>query len=254
MLLLLLLMTMLQTLMPLLLVTMMMMMSSSSLLALDSANRPIQDVATQLDRASTAASEMTSGSRSRRDGRVRNASSRPAKFILFPEEVSFIRHFPQANRNTHTEWGFYDPRGLDKVCYVGKRCLPYQCSGTETASAGRNGVPVASAGDKAYRAVEYSAGFHLLGSTRAPPRFSAGAKHAADTFIPLQPPPSVPRYVRTETPQHSLEQTVGLGSNTPYHKKAQEMQRALEMMEVQALDEWEPPSRASHPRLDGDHD
>ncbi|XP_061424318.1 spermatogenesis-associated serine-rich protein 1 [Lethenteron reissneri] len=164
----------------------------------------------------------------------RNASSRPAKFILFPEEVSFIRHFPQANRNTHTEWGFYDPRGLDKVCYVGKRCLPYQCSGTETASAGRNGVPVVSAGDKAYRAVEYSAGFHLLGSTRAPPRFSAGAKHAADTFIPLQPPPSVPR--------------------TPYRKKAQEMQRALEMMEVQALDKWEPPSRASHRRLDGDRD
>ncbi|CAN0230928.1 unnamed protein product [Lampetra planeri] len=171
------------------------------------ANRPIQDVATQLDRASTAASEMTSGSRSRRDGRVRREISHGTRLEVI--------HSVQ-------------------VCYVGKRCLPYQCSGTETASAGRNGVPVASAGDKAYRAVEYSAGFHLLGSTRAPPRFSAGAKHAADTFIPLQPPPSVPR--------------------TPYHKKAQEMQRALEMMEVQALDEWEPPSRASHPRLDGDHD
>ncbi|CAN0161215.1 unnamed protein product [Lampetra planeri] len=60
------------------------------------------------------------------------------------------------------------------------------------------------------------------------------------------------------TPFHRGEEPASPGAmvsgSTPYHKKAQEMQRALEMMEVQALDEWEPPSRASHPRLDGDHD
>lgn len=57
----------------------------------------------------------------------------------------------------------------------------------------RNGIRVASLGDKPYQVPEYSAGFHKFGSTLPLANFGNRAKSMADTFVPLVKMPDKPR-------------------------------------------------------------
>ncbi|XP_062324371.1 spermatogenesis-associated serine-rich protein 1 [Osmerus eperlanus] len=157
-----------------------------------------------------------------------------------------MRAFIEANMESRSEWSFYPSAGQAKSYHVGKRCFsapqprpqpcpqprpqpcpqprpqpcPQPCPLERTLEdcLGRK-KPVRVAwepvpGSRPYLTPEYSPDFHKMGSTRIPPF------HAADTFIPLQPPAVSPC--------------------KPYVEKRRVENREVEVMEVRSLDHWKP--------------
>jgi len=84
----------------------------------------------------------------------------------------------------------------------------------------RNGIPIASLGDKSYQVPEYSLDFHKQGSTRPVINFGGSLKCVPDTFVPLQDLPLKPRLTFEEKQKKKLKRE--------------------EIEEVKNLDHWQP--------------
>jgi len=69
----------------------------------------------------------------------------------------------------------------------------------------RNGIPIASLGDKSYQAPEYSLDFHKQGSTRPVINFGGSLKCVPDTFVPLQDLPLKPRLTFEEKQKKKIK-------------------------------------------------
>lgn len=127
---------------------------------------------------------------------------------IFPNNWKAMRPYPFTYRQTDNEW-LLDP-GLSSK---GMKCtfngvhkatdtssdeithkMLYGRGRREVTIDKRNGIPYASEGDKNYQAPEYSPGFHRVGSSLPLPQFGANyTKNKVDTFVPLQPLPTIRR-------------------------------------------------------------
>lgn len=84
----------------------------------------------------------------------------------------------------------------------------------------RNGIPVASLGDKSHQVPEYSLDFHKQGSTRPVINFGGSLKCVPDTFVPLQDLPLKPRL--------------------SFEDKQKKKLKREEIEQVKNLDHWQP--------------
>ncbi|XP_021376836.1 spermatogenesis-associated serine-rich protein 1-like isoform X2 [Mizuhopecten yessoensis] len=154
---------------------------------------------------------------------------------IFPNNWKAMRPYPFTYKRSSNEW-LLDP-GLTKV---GLRCsfdgvhkatnvssneithkMLFGRGRNETIIDKRNGIPYASEGDKTYQAVEYSPGFHRTGSSRPLPEFGSNFKRpTADTFVPLQRLPAIPR--------------------DNYRHNERRLQRDDDIASVRGLDSWKP--------------
>lgn len=113
-----------------------------------------------------------------------------------------LRTYPGHNRMSQHEWtsypeGFHFGKvtsfdGIHKASGHGQQEVEYDqilgCSRKEPYIDKRNGLWIARPGDKPYRSVEYSPGFHRKGSTRPVVNFGQGAHKV---IIPLEPLPPI---------------------------------------------------------------
>ncbi|XP_073442693.1 spermatogenesis-associated serine-rich protein 1 isoform X2 [Dendrobates tinctorius] len=104
------------------------------------------------------------------------------KDAKFPEGIRLQRSYPKSRLDAGSEWSFYPNFGCPITYHVGKRCiidgvhkssqvgshdhtLPMSTGRRKKVFDPRNGIPEAHPGDKPFRTVEYSPGFHKFGST-----------------------------------------------------------------------------------------
>lgn len=150
---------------------------------------------------------------------------------IWPEPWKYIRAFPWKSLRSETEWRLY-PEGPDSTLRsrwggMHKATQPSNTEIDHTTLYGknrkvvdkRNGICTAAPGDKSYQAVEYSPDFHKYGSTLPLVNFG-GKQLTAETFVPLQPLPSIP--------------------SESYTEKERARQQIHEMKEVQQLERWRP--------------
>ncbi|XP_040286913.1 spermatogenesis-associated serine-rich protein 1 [Bufo bufo] len=162
------------------------------------------------------------------------------KDVKFPERIRLQRSYPKSSLNVGTEWSFYPNDGCPFTYHVGKRCiigdvhrssqvdshvhtLPMSIGKKKKVFDPRNGIPEAHPGDKPFRTVEYSPGFHMLGSTMPVVNFRESYKIKADTFIPLQKLSKRPR--------------------VPYKVMIHKQNLEEEKKDVQELNRWKPAKR-----------
>lgn len=154
---------------------------------------------------------------------------------IFPDNWKAMRPYPYTYRQTDNEW-LLDP-GLSKK---GMKCtfegvhkatdtssdeithkMLYGRGRREVTIDKRNGIPYASEGDKTYQAPEYSPGFHRIGSSLPLTQFGANyGKNTVDTFVPLQPLPTI----RRDT----------------FREIEKQKQKESEINVVRSLDTWKP--------------
>ncbi|XP_056419834.1 spermatogenesis-associated serine-rich protein 1 [Hyla sarda] len=163
------------------------------------------------------------------------------KDAQFPEYIRIQRSYPGSSLNDGAEWSFYPNFGCDFTYHTGKRCiiggvhrgsrvgthvhtLPKSTGIKKKVFDPRNGIPEAHPGDKPYHTVEYSAGFHRLGSTLPVVNFRESFKVKADTFIPLQKLPKKP--------------------GIPYKAKIHMQNLEEEKRDVEELNRWKPAQRS----------
>lgn len=131
---------------------------------------------------------------------------------IWPEPWKALRTGYQQSRPTEKEWTLY-PEGYDSTLRtsfdgVHKATETTEKEVTDSSLFGRskvvinkrNGLTMASPGDKSYQAVEYSPKFHKFGSTLPLVNFGGNYKPAVDTFVPLEnlPPINKEKYREKE--------------------------------------------------------
>ncbi|XP_075719674.1 spermatogenesis-associated serine-rich protein 1 [Rhinoderma darwinii] len=160
--------------------------------------------------------------------------------VIFPERLGLQRSYPKSSLDVGAEWSFYPNYGCPCTYHVGKRCiiggvhrssqvgkhlhtLPTSIGIKKKVFDPRNGIPEAHPGDKPFRTVEYSSGFHKLGSTMPVVNFRESYKVKADTFIPLQKLPKK--------------------SGVPYKVKIHMQNLEEDKRDVEELNTWKPAQR-----------
>ncbi|XP_076873547.1 spermatogenesis-associated serine-rich protein 1 isoform X2 [Brachyhypopomus gauderio] len=150
------------------------------------------------------------------------------KCIKFPAEIKLMRSFPQANRESQSEWTFYPNSGHPVTYHIGKRSFTdkmhhggHRSSSEQTLeeTMGRKKRANPSCSSSSGSIIpEYSLNFHKLGSTLPKSSFGYPPIIKEDTFIPLQP---LPRSLCV-----------------PYAKKKKIWEQQEEINDVQALTKW----------------
>ncbi|XP_075056591.1 spermatogenesis-associated serine-rich protein 1 [Mixophyes fleayi] len=163
------------------------------------------------------------------------------KDIKFLDGLQLQRSFPRSHLDVGAEWSFYPNFGFPFTYHIGKRCiidgihrksqsstpvrtLPLGLMRKKKVSDPRNGIPTAQLGDKPFRTVEYSPGFHKFGSTLPVVNFRESYKIKADTFIPLQKLPMEPC--------------------APFRVKIRRQHLEEEKRDVKELNTWKPAQRS----------
>ncbi|XP_006882195.1 PREDICTED: spermatogenesis-associated serine-rich protein 1 [Elephantulus edwardii] len=155
----------------------------------------------------------------------------------YPEDFSLLKL--QTKDGQRPEWTFY-PRFSSNIhtYHVGKQCFfngvfygnrrsvlektVDKCLGRKKYDIDpRNGIPKLTPGDNPYMCPEQSKDFYKAGSTLPAARFAiVPYEKKFDTFIPLEPLPSIP--------------------NLPFWMKEEANKLQNEIREVEELDNWKP--------------
>ncbi|XP_069584285.1 spermatogenesis-associated serine-rich protein 1 [Ranitomeya imitator] len=163
------------------------------------------------------------------------------KDAKFPESIRLQRSYPRSSLEAGSEWSFYPNFGCSTTYHVGKRCiiggvhkssqvgshdhtLPMSTGRRKKVFDPRNGIPEAHPGDKPFRTVEYSPGFHKFGSTMPVVILRESFKVKSDTFIPLQKLPKKP--------------------SVPFKVKVNIQSLEEEKRDVEDLNRWKPAQRS----------
>ncbi|XP_069830105.1 spermatogenesis-associated serine-rich protein 1, partial [Dendropsophus ebraccatus] len=163
------------------------------------------------------------------------------KDVKFPEHIRLQRSYPRSSLEVGAEWSFYPNFGCPFTYHTGKRCiiggvhrgsqedahvhtLPMSTGIKKKVFDPRNGIPESHPGDKAYSFVEYSPGFHRLGSTMPVVNSRESYKVKADTFIPLQ--------------------KLSRRPSIPYKAKIQVQNLEEDRRDVEELNRWKPAQRS----------
>ena len=140
---------------------------------------------------------------------------------IWPEPWKALRTGYKQSRPTQKEWALY-PEGYDTTLRcsfkgVHKATETTDKEVTDSMLFGRgkivnnkrNGLPMASPGDKSYQAVEYSPKFHKFGSTLPLVNFGGNYKPEVDTFVPLEILPPITReQYREKELRRKMEQDI----------------------------------------------